>query len=71
MYQVPALHSVCDLVYTNKVPHAAWETGNTQMHLAHETHLDEVAEMLGIGADEIHSPVSPFRLQESAWLEDQ
>ena len=54
MYQVPALHSVCDLVYTNKVPTGCFRGfGNTQMHLAHETHLDEVAEMLGIGADEI------------------
>ncbi|MBR4401875.1 MAG: xanthine dehydrogenase family protein molybdopterin-binding subunit [Synergistes sp.] len=54
MYQVPVVHSVMDLVYTNKVPTGCFRGfGNTQMHLAHETHIDEVAEMLGIAPDEL------------------
>jgi len=54
MYQVPVLRSVCDLVYTNKVPTGCFRGfGNTQMHLAHESHIDEVAEMLGISAQEL------------------
>ena len=54
MYQVPVVHSECDLVYTNKVPTGCFRGfGNTQMHLVHETHLDEVAEYLGLAPDEL------------------
>jgi len=54
MYRCPSLYSVCDLVYTNKVPTGCYRGfGNAQKHFAHETHLDEVAEHLGIAPDEL------------------
>lgn len=54
MYKCQALRSVCDLVYTNKVPTGCYRGfGNAQKHFAHETHLDEVAEVLNIAPDEL------------------
>lgn len=54
MYQVPVVHSECDLVYTNKVPTGCFRGfGNSQMHFVHETHIDEVAEKLNITPDEL------------------
>lgn len=52
MYQVPVVHSEAHLVYTNKVPTGCFRGfGNSQKHFAHETHLDEVAQQLGIEPD--------------------
>ncbi len=49
LYQVPVVHSICDLVYTNKVPTGCFRGfGNAQMHYAQETHFDQVAHQLGI-----------------------
>ena len=52
MYQVPIVHSEAHLVYTNKVPTGCFRGfGNSQKHFAHESHLDEVADHLGIEPD--------------------
>ena len=54
MYQVPVVHAEAHVVYTNKVPTGCFRGfGNSQKHYAHETHLDEVAERLGIEPDEL------------------
>jgi CO/xanthine dehydrogenase Mo-binding subunit len=54
MYQCPVLHSEAHLVYTNQAPTGCYRGfGNAQKHFVHETHLDEVAELLGLPPDEL------------------
>lgn len=54
LYQVANVRSVCDLVYTNKVPTGCFRGfGNAQMHFAQETHFDQVAHELGIDPVEL------------------
>lgn len=54
MYRCPVLHSEAHLVYTNRVPTGCFRGfGNAQKHFAHEIHLDEVAEILGLAPDEL------------------
>jgi len=54
LYKVPVLRSVCDLVYTNKVPTGCYRGfGNAQMHYALETHIDQVGKEIDIDPVEL------------------
>lgn len=70
LYQVPVVHSICDLVYTNKVPTGCFRGfGNSQMHFAQETHFDKVAEELGIDPIELRKKnlVVPNYVNPHGW----
>ena len=70
MYQCPFLHSEAHLVYTNQVPTGCFRGfGNAQTHFAHETHLDEVAELLNIPPDELrlHNASYPGYVNPHGW----